>query len=93
MTIAIVTAQGHGIADRRKTCARASTEGEGATWGTTAHEFASQRAHPARSTEDPRSPVRDLDVRDDRHISHDLPVAGVVRVSISWRQYRGHARA
>jgi hypothetical protein len=45
MTIAIVTAQGHDNAGRRKTCARASTDGEGATWGMTAHEFAVQRGH------------------------------------------------
>jgi len=31
MTAAIVAAQGHGIADRRKTCAHASMEGEGAS--------------------------------------------------------------
>ena len=43
MTAVIVAAQGHGITDRTKTCARASTEGEGATWRTTAHDFASRR--------------------------------------------------
>jgi hypothetical protein len=46
MTITIVTAQGRGNAGRRKTCARASTESEVATWGTTAHECALQRTHP-----------------------------------------------
>jgi hypothetical protein len=65
MTIAIVTAQGHGNAGRRKTCARASTESEGATWDMTAHEFALQRPIRARPTEDTRSPVRNLDVRND----------------------------
>jgi len=46
MTVIIVIAQGHDIAGRRKTCACASTASEGATWETTAHEFASLRAHP-----------------------------------------------
>jgi hypothetical protein len=43
MTIAIVTAQ-HDHAGRRKTRARASAEGKGATWRMTAHEFVSRRA-------------------------------------------------
>jgi hypothetical protein len=46
MTAVIVAAQGHDTAGRRKTCARASTASEGATWEMTAHEFALQRAHP-----------------------------------------------
>ena len=53
--------------------ARASTEGEGATWGMTAHEFALQRPVGARSTEDPWSPLRNPDVRDERCARHDLP--------------------
>jgi hypothetical protein len=72
MTAAIVAAQGHGITNRTKTCSRASTEGEGATWRMTAHEFALSAPIRARSSEDPQSPVRNLDVGDARYARHDL---------------------
>jgi hypothetical protein len=45
LTAIIVIAQGHDIAGRRKTCARASTANKSATWKTTAHEFAWKRVH------------------------------------------------
>jgi hypothetical protein len=44
MTAAIVDAQGPGIADRIKTCARAICAEEGATWRMTAHDCGSWRA-------------------------------------------------
>jgi hypothetical protein len=72
MTIAIVTAQGHGYAGRRKTCARASTEGEVATWRMTAHEFVSLRPPSGRAAKEPPNPVRNRDVRDDRYGCPDL---------------------
>jgi hypothetical protein len=38
--------QGHDYAGRRKKCFSESTESEGATYGTMAHEFVLQRAYP-----------------------------------------------
>ena len=62
MTAAILAAQGPGVTDRRRTCARASTEGKGVTRRTT--RKISHRGAPvgAPTTQDLRSPVRDLDV-------------------------------
>ena len=65
MTASIVIAQGHDIAGRRKTCARASTASKGATRQTTAHEFAWRRAIRARSTKDPS-------------VSFAIPMSGVI---------------
>lgn len=67
MTIAIVTAQGHGVTGRRKACTRGSAEGKGATWSATAHEFVSRRAGWCASAEDQPRPAGNLDVRDDRY--------------------------
>lgn len=66
MTAVIVTAQGHGIAGRTKTCTCAATTGEGVT-----HErwsMISRRSSVGRAALDqrPQSPTCDLDVTDYR---------------------------
>ena len=48
MTAIVVAAQGYGLADRTKTCARASTKAKARAFRTTAHDFASRRGRPRR---------------------------------------------
>ncbi|MEY9148917.1 hypothetical protein [Bradyrhizobium elkanii] len=43
MTAVALTAQGYGIIGRKKTCACASTKGEGLTQRTMAYDFVSRR--------------------------------------------------
>src|SRR5882724_5084653 len=54
MAAIIVAAQGYGITGRTKTCACASTKGEGVTQRTTAHDFAWRRRRPRRLRVRPR---------------------------------------
>src|SRR5579872_3240091 len=81
-----------GYCCRRKTCARASTKSEGATWRMTAREFAfSASRSPRGSTKDKRSPARNLAVRDDREAGAGPP-RWLEESSIDARQYLGHTK-
>lgn len=76
MTAVTVAAQGHGIAGRTKTCACASTKGEGVTherWSMISHRSSVGRA---ALDQRPQSPTCDLDVTDYRLGHPDLCLAG-----------------
>jgi hypothetical protein len=78
MTAIVVATQGYGLADRTKTCARASTKAKARAFRTTAHDFAALRGRSRALSQNLRSPACDLDVTDGRSelSGHDLGLAG-----------------
>jgi hypothetical protein len=92
MTAALVTAQGQGtpVAERRASVHRRNCKN--ATRETTAHEFA-LRPPSGRVTKDPPKSVRHLGVSGCSASPQRFILAGLVRESVSRRQYRGHARS
>jgi len=88
----IVTAQGQGtlVAERRASVHQPKFKN--ATRETTAHEF-TLRPPSGRAAKDPLNPVRHLDVSRCSASPQRVTLAGLVRESVSRRQYRGHARS
>lgn len=66
MAASIVAAQGYGLADRKKTCVRVSTEARPRPGERRRKNSLRGAPDGARSTEDPRNPVRNLGVGDGR---------------------------